>query len=157
MRNTCLNSQDSWPKLIMTSVKLSVLFVYLWWLLTWRCWDEWCEEPEEKKRLFGPWPSSSPKTKEDAAFVAAFVVAVLAVVSTGFLERFRPRWMWRSQYLWPPTTSLEHLHFFPSVLLHLPGSGSIAPLPQYPVCSLVKHVTNNQQKISLKAVIKNVS
>lgn len=55
--------------------------------------------------------------------------------STGFLERFRPRWMWRSQYLCPVTTSLEHLHFLPSVLRHLPGSGSMVPLPQYPVRS----------------------
>lgn len=56
-------------------------------------------------------------------------------ISTCFLERLRPRCMWRSQYLCPATTSLEHLHFLPSVLLHRPGSGSIAPLPQYPDCN----------------------
>lgn len=33
--------------------------------------------------------------------------------------------MCRSQYFWSGATSLEHLHFFPSVLLHLPGSGSV--------------------------------
>lgn len=57
--------------------------------------------------------------------------------STGFLERFRPRCMWRSQYFCPATTSLEHLHFFPSVLLHLPGSGSMEALPQYADCNTV--------------------
>jgi hypothetical protein len=55
--------------------------------------------------------------------------------STGFLERLRPRCKWRSQYLCPATTSLEHRHFFPSVLRHRPGSGSMAALPQYPVCN----------------------
>ncbi|KAJ0780347.1 hypothetical protein HanPI659440_Chr06g0236581 [Helianthus annuus] len=30
-----------------------------------------------------------------------------------------------SQYFESGYTSLEHLHFLPSVLLHLPGSGSI--------------------------------
>jgi hypothetical protein len=64
------------------------------------------------------------------------VVEVLGVwISTGFLERFRPRWTWRSQYFWPATTSLEHLHFLPSVLRQRPGSGSMEPLPQYPDCN----------------------
>jgi len=52
-------------------------------------------------------------------------VVVLVLTSTGFLERGRPLCMWRSQYLWFGATSLEHLHFLPSVLLHLPGSGSV--------------------------------
>ncbi|WVZ19514.1 hypothetical protein V8G54_006836 [Vigna mungo] len=52
-------------------------------------------------------------------------VAVLVLTSTGFLERGRPLCIWRSQYLWFGATSLEHLHFLPSVLLHLPGSGSV--------------------------------
>lgn len=52
-------------------------------------------------------------------------VAVLVLTSTGFLERGRPLCIWRSQYLWLGATSLEHLHFLPSVLLHLPGSGSV--------------------------------
>ena len=61
------------------------------------------------------------------------VTEVMGVgISTGFLERFRPRCTWRSQYFWPATTSLEHLHFLPSVLRQRPGSGSMAPLPQYP-------------------------
>lgn len=55
--------------------------------------------------------------------------------STGFLERFRPRCMCRSQYFWAATTSLEHRHFFPSVLRQRPGSGSMAALPQYPDCN----------------------
>ena len=72
-------------------------------------------------------------------------------ISTGFLERLRPRCTWRSQYLWPDTTSLEHLHFLPSVLRHRPGSGSIETLPQYPDCitdstrqntSQLTHMTN---------------
>ena len=61
------------------------------------------------------------------------VTEVMGVgISTGFLERFRPRCTWRSQYFWPATTSLEHLHFLPSVLRQRPGSGSMASLPQYP-------------------------
>lgn len=46
------------------------------------------------------------------------------VTSTGFLERFLPLCMCLSQYLESGYASFEHLHFFPSVLLHLPGSGS---------------------------------
>ena len=45
--------------------------------------------------------------------------------STGFLERWRPLLMCRSQYFWSGTASLRHRHFFPSVLRHLPGSGSV--------------------------------
>ena len=45
--------------------------------------------------------------------------------STGFLERFFPLCMCLSQYLESGYASFEHLHFLPSVLLHLPGSGSI--------------------------------
>ena len=44
--------------------------------------------------------------------------------STSFLERWRPLCMCLSQYFFCGTTSLLHLHFFPSVLLHLPASGS---------------------------------
>lgn len=50
--------------------------------------------------------------------------AALAFTSTCFLERGRPRCMWRSQYFWSGATSREHRHFFPSVRRHLPGSGS---------------------------------
>lgn len=56
-------------------------------------------------------------------FVVVVVVAV-DVTSTGFLERFLPLCMCLSQYLESGYASFEHLHFFPSVLLHLPGSGS---------------------------------
>lgn len=45
-------------------------------------------------------------------------------VSTSFLERWRHLCMCLSQYFFCATASLLHLHFFPSVLLHLPGSGS---------------------------------
>lgn len=55
--------------------------------------------------------------------------AVAVVISTGFLERFLPLCMCFSQYFDSGNASFEHLHFFPSVLLHLPGSGS-AFLPQ---------------------------
>lgn len=63
------------------------------------------------------------------------VVAAADVTSTGFLERFLPLCMCLSQYLESGYASFEHLHFFPSVLLHLPGSGSTF-LP-YPIS---KHV-----------------
>lgn len=67
---------------------------------------------------------------------AAVVEVVTGVgISTGFLERFRPRCTWRSQYFCPATTSLEHRHFLPSVLRHRPGSGSMAARPQYPDCN----------------------
>lgn len=49
---------------------------------------------------------------------------VSACASTGFLERFLPLCMCLSQYLESGYASFEHLHFLPSVLLHLPGSGS---------------------------------
>lgn len=49
---------------------------------------------------------------------------VAEITSTGFLERFLPLCMCLSQYFESGYASLEHLHFLPSVLLHLPGSGS---------------------------------
>lgn len=52
-------------------------------------------------------------------------VQVEVLSSTGFLERFLPLCMCLSQYLESGYASFEHLHFLPSVLLHLPGSGSI--------------------------------
>ena len=123
----------------------TVSLYYLWLRL--RSSDEELEAPEKKKQGDPPWPTSSPPPKANevvvgagagaaAAAAEAMVVVVVALtvgVSTGFLERLRPRCMWRSQYLWPGKTSLEHLHFLPSVLLHLPGSGSIAPFPIYPM------------------------
>uniref|UniRef100_A0A7C9ERD6 Uncharacterized protein n=1 Tax=Opuntia streptacantha TaxID=393608 RepID=A0A7C9ERD6_OPUST len=45
--------------------------------------------------------------------------------STGFLERWRPLFICRSQYFWSGMASLEHRHFFPSVLRQRPGSGSV--------------------------------
>lgn len=51
-------------------------------------------------------------------------VLVAEETSTGFLERFLPLCMCLSQYLESGYASFEHLHFLPSVLLHLPGSGS---------------------------------
>lgn len=53
-----------------------------------------------------------------------FVVIGVLKTSTGFLERFLPLCMCLSQYFESANASFEHLHFFPSVLLHLPGSGS---------------------------------
>lgn len=67
----------------------------------------------------------------EEAFEFVFVVVIVddgVVVfktSTGFLERFFPLCMCLSQYFESGYASLEHLHFLPSVLLHLPGSGSI--------------------------------
>ena len=60
------------------------------------------------------------------------VVVVVFKTSTGFLERFFPLCMCLSQYFESGNASFEHLHFLPSVLLHLPGSGSIF-LPK-PIC-----------------------
>ena len=63
-----------------------------------------------------------------AVAVAVEVMGALVApgpASTGFLERLRPRCMWRSQYFWSGTTSREHRHFLPSVLRHRPGSGSM--------------------------------
>lgn len=57
--------------------------------------------------------------------VVVFVVEELEEASTGFLERFLPLCICLSQYLESGYASFEHLHFLPSVLLHLPGSGSI--------------------------------
>ena len=64
--------------------------------------------------------------------VDVVVVVVFKTTSTGFLERFFPLCMCLSQYFESGYASFEHLHFFPSVLLHLPGSGSIF-LPN-PIC-----------------------
>ena len=56
--------------------------------------------------------------------VVVVQTAAVELTSTGFLERFLPLCMCLSQYLDSGYASFEHLHFFPSVLLHLPGSGS---------------------------------
>lgn len=67
-------------------------------------------------------------TETAAAAAAALLVREVAVdweaASTSFLERWRPLCKCLSQYLLFGTASLLHLHFFPSVRLHLPGSGS---------------------------------
>jgi len=60
----------------------------------------------------------------DVKGIVVAVVVVLEVSSTGFLERLLPLCMCLSQYFESGYASFEHLHFFPSVLLHLPGSGS---------------------------------
>lgn len=84
-------------------------------------------------RLLEPPPAGmgTEDADEEAEGISCFeVVVVVAVVvpatgSTGFLERWRPLFMCRSQYFWSGTASLQHRHFFPSVLRHLPGSGSV--------------------------------
>jgi len=76
-------------------------------------------------------PGTTMEFEEALGGVVVVVVVVVVVrawpdwPSTGFLERWRPLFMCRSQYFWSTTASLEHRHFFPSVLLHLPGSGSV--------------------------------
>lgn len=56
-------------------------------------------------------------------------IPLLGCGSTRFLEpRRRPLCMWPSQYFWLGTAFLLHLHFLPSVLRHLSGSGSIFSL-----------------------------
>lgn len=78
----------------------------------------------------------APGPRDPTPVTPQLLIALVGVgSSTGFLERFLPRCMWRSQYFCPATTSLEQRHFLPSVLRHRPGSGSIAPLPQYPDCN----------------------
>lgn len=67
---------------------------------------------------------------DDAVSIGLEVVAAAAAEwpdwpSTCFLERWRPLFICRSQYFWSATASLEHRHFFPSVLRHRPGSGSL--------------------------------
>ena len=73
-------------------------------------------------------------TAADAEEDTGISLTVLVVVpetewpdwpSTGFLERWRPLFICRSQYLWSAIASLEHRHFLPSVRRHLPGSGSV--------------------------------
>ena len=72
------------------------------------------------------WTTGPPRLLAAAALGAGAAAGVVAAAaSTGFLERPRPRWTWRSQYLWPGTTSREHRHFLPSVRRHRPGSGSM--------------------------------
>ena len=89
----------------------------------------WCENP----RLLDAPPPGTTNADVEEGF--AVVVAVPETEwpfwpSTGFLERWRPLFMCRSQYFWSTTASLEHRHFFPSVRRHLPGSGSV--LLEYP-------------------------
>ena len=100
--------------------------------------------------LRAPHPiAAAPEAPAKGAVVLLLVVMVLDVgISTCFLERLRPRCTWRSQYFRPATTSLEHLHFLPSVLRHRPGSGSIAALPQYPDCN-TNHTCSYSVKSSL--------
>lgn len=76
----------------------------------------------------------------------AEVGSVALKTSTGFLERFFPLCMCLSQYLESAYASFEHLHFFPSVLLHLPGSGSIF-LPS-PIWKQFHPTARNPQNLS---------
>lgn len=136
---------------------------YLWFWLSWsRSMDG--DDPERAKWVpFDPFPNDEATVTTELLVAAplppaAFVVAV--VTSTGFLERFRPRCTWRSQYFWPATTSLEHRHFLPSVLRHLVGSGSMDPLPQYPDCNTTTKNTTcfklkTQSKYHLQSQVLN--
>lgn len=81
---------------------------------------------------------------ETVGVIDGFTVAVCVAISTGFLERFLPLCMCLSQYLESGYASFEHLHFFPSVLLHLPGSGSIF-LPR-PIWKQLHPTANAKQK-----------
>lgn len=82
--------------------------------------SEGLEKMDGKESLL----SGFGKNPEDDWWGASERAAFEFLVSTGFLERGRPLCMCRSQYFWSGAASLEHRHFFPSVLLHLPGSGS---------------------------------
>lgn len=80
-----------------------------------------------------PQPGTGEAAAAEAIAGIAFAAAAVPVEawpvwpSTGFLERWRPLFMCRSQYFWSATASLEHRHFLPSVRRHLPGSGSVLP------------------------------
>lgn len=97
------------------------------------------------------------KGSEIERLVLAFVELVMEFrreASTSFLERRRPLCTCLSQYLWSGSASLLHLHFFPSVLLHLPGSGSIPPLnsickPPDPKTKNLIYFIRNYCKVSL--------
>lgn len=74
-------------------------------------------------------------------------VLVAEETSTGFLERFLPLCMCLSQYFESGYASFEHLHFLPSVLLHLPGSGSTFlpnPISKHPHPTAARVMTTNQ-------------
>lgn len=88
------------------------------------------------RRLY--WRRGAEKSRAKDAEVGVGVGGE-RIDSTGFLERAegRPLWECLSQYFWSGATSLEHLHFFPSVLLHLHGSGSPPPPLPPPVVAVV--------------------
>lgn len=80
------------------------------------------------------------------------VIVVVFKTSTGFLERFLPLCMCLSQYFESGNASFEHLHFFPSVLLHLPGSGSIfLPMPIWKQFHPTAHTVNPKSLFFLSA------
>lgn len=94
------------------------------WKEEWRGWKD--EEDEDEFAACSLLLEDIILLDCDAVNVVACVgVCVAAIASTGFLERFLPLCMCLSQYFESGYASFEHLHFFPSVLLHLPGSGSI--------------------------------
>jgi len=104
------------------------------WLLVWCC------VPTAAARLLllsdpriatAEVPAAALDTAAAAEAAAAALVLWPFWPSTGFLERWRPLLICRSQYFWSGTASLEHRHFFPSVRRHLPGSGSMLP-PEKP-------------------------
>lgn len=80
-------------------------------------------------------------------FLLSLLLLTGAWTSTCFLERGRPLCICRSQYFWWGATSLEHLHFLPSVLLHLPGSRSLIFLHLWPCTeppAAAKKIKKNQ-------------
>ena len=91
------------------------------------------------------------------AVVVNIVVVLLEETSTGFLERFLPLCICLSQYLESGYASFEHLHFFPSVLLHLPGSGSTfrpKPISKHPHPAVKKRVIFRSQVLILSQIYK---
>lgn len=104
--------------------------------LGWSCDDVVVVVLEIRELEYGDWWFFlwwSRKSGFEYVFLVLLVAVPVAVVlllkkwdwsSTCFLERGRLLWECRSQYFWSGITFLEHLHFFPSVLLHLHGSWS---------------------------------
>lgn len=86
----------------------------------------------EMFRLLDDPPPGTAEADGEGAMIGIAFAAWPFWPSTCFLERWRPRFMCRSQYFPSATASLEQRHFFPSVRRHLPGSGSVFPeKPRY--------------------------
>ena len=114
---------------------------------------------------FAFWTSVGAEGSGIRAMVTAeliSVVVVMTVVAGGdsrFVKRLlAPLCICVAQYFWPGRTALLHRHFLPSVLRHLPGSGSIIPLLLLRYESLqpeTEMTAENEQESSISFVMKS--